>query len=37
MVIQNSLLIREFKKKLLRFQPNAKEGPKKYPVYLKLP
>ena len=23
--------------KLLRFQQNAKEGPKKYPVYLKLP
>ena len=37
MVIQNSLLIREFLKKLLRFQQNTKEGPKKCPVYVKLP
>ena len=36
MVIQNSLLIPEFLK-LLRFQQSTKEGPKKCPVYLKLP
>ena len=37
MVIQNSLLIREFCKKLLRFQRSTKEGPKQCPVYVKLP
>ena len=36
MVIQNSLLIPEFLK-LLHFQQSTKEGPKKCPVYLKLP
>ena len=36
MVMQNSLLIREFLKNFYVSSKNAKKGPKKCPVYLKL-
>ena len=35
--IQNFLLIRKFLKNFLRFQQSTEKGPKKCPVYLKLP